>query len=472
MAVDIGHIRHYICLTWSQATKGNIEEGGFGPVLWIEFGVAQCSERLLLEDILFIDSNFKIVSKCIILLQSSKLQLSEALNIVDKVSQTVIQNNNSLISEKVKYHDKTSEVDVLKSSDFPFFKYVVDNHCINSKKKKKTSWLRTREELFYIKRRESFKSYIVHLYGEEMHRSIRKFEQLRKKTASALCSLAFLQRCRDQDTIPRFVVIRHHVNSLAARRIFRRTSLALVRERIYHTRRVLDTIARELLDIHLQLTSALHPQDWEWIDSSTTEQEQLYRRKATTRQNDKFNRLSVANQVTPPLDSDRVVVNLTGKTLDPNQVSVLGKGLNFALAPKKPPLKEIISGVEQAIHKLPTDTAEEICRDVCGALIGAGKATPNITKTEHQALRSLREDESIVVLPADKENASVVMESNTYHEKILELLADPSYKTLSREPTSSIEKRTTTLLKKANLPAEVTKSLTPHSTRPPRRRLP
>ncbi|KAJ4426868.1 hypothetical protein ANN_26667 [Periplaneta americana] len=57
------------------------------------------SEQLL-EDILFIDSNFKIVSKTIILLESSKLQLSEALNIVNKVSQTLIQNNNSLISEK------------------------------------------------------------------------------------------------------------------------------------------------------------------------------------------------------------------------------------------------------------------------------------------------------------------------------------------------------------------------------------
>ncbi|KAJ4443721.1 hypothetical protein ANN_05396 [Periplaneta americana] len=59
------------------------------------------SEQLL-DDILFIDSNFKIVSKSITLLESSNLQLSEALNIVDKVSQTVIQNNNSLISEKVK----------------------------------------------------------------------------------------------------------------------------------------------------------------------------------------------------------------------------------------------------------------------------------------------------------------------------------------------------------------------------------
>ncbi|KAJ4445686.1 hypothetical protein ANN_12371 [Periplaneta americana] len=110
------------------------------------------SEQLL-EDILFIDSNFKIVSKSIILLESSKLQLSEALNIVYKVSQTVIQNNNSLISEKVKCklrnviaknsaysqlriindvpsgHDKTSEVGVLKRSDFPFFKYAPITSC-------------------------------------------------------------------------------------------------------------------------------------------------------------------------------------------------------------------------------------------------------------------------------------------------------------------------------------------------------
>ncbi|KAJ4436732.1 hypothetical protein ANN_16864 [Periplaneta americana] len=49
------------------------------------------SEQLL-EDILFIDSNFKIVSKSITLLESSKLQLPKALNIVDNVSQIVIQN--------------------------------------------------------------------------------------------------------------------------------------------------------------------------------------------------------------------------------------------------------------------------------------------------------------------------------------------------------------------------------------------
>ncbi|KAJ4433350.1 hypothetical protein ANN_15609 [Periplaneta americana] len=47
LAVGIGYTSTYICLTWSQATKGNIEGGRFDPVLWIEFGVAQWSERLV-----------------------------------------------------------------------------------------------------------------------------------------------------------------------------------------------------------------------------------------------------------------------------------------------------------------------------------------------------------------------------------------------------------------------------------------
>ncbi|KAJ4426443.1 hypothetical protein ANN_27257 [Periplaneta americana] len=86
--------------------------------------VKSLSSEKLLEDILFIDSNFKIVSKSIVLLESSKLQLSEALNIVDKVSQIVIQNNNSLISEKVKlifYNDEVRSEDSPK--DYPEFAF-------------------------------------------------------------------------------------------------------------------------------------------------------------------------------------------------------------------------------------------------------------------------------------------------------------------------------------------------------------
>ncbi|KAJ4427744.1 hypothetical protein ANN_25397 [Periplaneta americana] len=45
MAVDIGYTSTYMP-NLESGHKGNIEGGGFDPVLWIEFGVAQWSERL------------------------------------------------------------------------------------------------------------------------------------------------------------------------------------------------------------------------------------------------------------------------------------------------------------------------------------------------------------------------------------------------------------------------------------------
>ncbi|KAJ4446193.1 hypothetical protein ANN_12887 [Periplaneta americana] len=50
MAVDTRHTSQHICLTWSQATKGNTEGGRLDPVLWIGYGIAQWSERLLHTD--------------------------------------------------------------------------------------------------------------------------------------------------------------------------------------------------------------------------------------------------------------------------------------------------------------------------------------------------------------------------------------------------------------------------------------
>ena len=57
-----------------------------------------------------------------------------------------------------------------------------------------------------------FRQYI----GEDIHRSIRVFEKLRKEKARLLSSLAFLLRCRDEETIPTFAKLRSAVNSSAA----------------------------------------------------------------------------------------------------------------------------------------------------------------------------------------------------------------------------------------------------------------
>lgn len=181
----------------------------------------------------------------------------------------------------------------------------------------------------------------------------------------------------------------------------------------------------------------------------------------------KFNRLSSSQVSTTPMDANRVVVNLSSKPLDAATNSVLAKGLNFAPTPRAVPIKDIICGVEQAIRDLPPDAAEEIRRETCLAL----KRTvfkSNLNKEEHNALRVLRADKDLVVLPADKGNAAVVLDSTTYKDKVTNLLSDPSYRKLDKDPTSRIENRTRTLLKRSELPTDIVKSLIPRSSVPPR----
>ena len=48
----------------------------------------------------------------------------------------------------------------------------------------------------------------------------------------------------------------------------------------------------------------------------------------------------------------------------------------------------------------------------------------NLTKDEKQALKRLKNDENIVILPADKGRVTVVMDKKDYHDKMNELVND------------------------------------------------
>ncbi|KAJ8923889.1 hypothetical protein NQ315_006665 [Exocentrus adspersus] len=73
-------------------------------------------------------------------------------------------------------------------------------------------------------------------------------------------------------------------------------------------------------------------------------------------------------------------------------------------------MEEIIANVENGIKNLPIRAAENIRMETARILQRA--ALPkNLTRKESRALRELRQDDSIVILAADKGNATVVMES-------------------------------------------------------------
>ena len=57
-------------------------------------------------------------------------------------------------------------------------------------------------------------------------------------------------------------------------------------------------------------------------------------------------------------------------------------------------------------------------------------------------MKDIANDEKILVLPADKGKATVVMDKADYDDKMQEMLSDKgTYKPLDRDPTASLERR-------------------------------
>ncbi|XP_046383788.1 uncharacterized protein LOC124154233 [Ischnura elegans] len=308
------------------------------------------------------------------------------------------------------------------------------------------------------------------LYGEDILRKSKRFEKLRKKRGKLLSSLAFLQRCRDTNTLPTCVEVKHHLNTYAAKKILRHTSEALLRERIHHKRLELHLCSEELYRIHLELGATLTATDWEKIDKISFESSRALETTHRESQIKKYEKLNSRQH--PKLESgpdkDRSIVNLTDLHIDDATTSVLATGLNFAITPRDIPREEIITEVETGIRKLPRLVADEIREDVARVLRNAKPPKPNMTAGERTALKALRENQDILILPADKGNATVLMEKEEYQKKISELLSDTIYRKLGKNPMAKAERETKAIIKKSSIPPEEKRGLITSAPKPPR----
>jgi len=141
----------------------------------------------------------------------------------------------------------------------------------------------------------------------------------------------------------------------------------------------------------------------------------------------------------------RWVVNLSSRMLTGPEEKILRLGLNFAPTPRRIPYVEVAAAVESAARSLNETEASELKGSVCSILKRAKLPVHNLKKDEKLALKSLKDCPDIVVLRADKGNATVVMDTKDYEQKISELLEDSK---LNKDPTATWERKVMNELKK------------------------
>ena len=86
----------------------------------------------------------------------------------------------------------------------------------------------------------------------------------------------------------------------------------------------------------------------------------------------------------------------------PAEISVLEKGLNFTTALTRIPAKEIVKVTEVACQRPDGESADLLCNEVVGFMQNAKSPKSNLTEAERDALKTLKSNKDIIILPAGK----------------------------------------------------------------------
>ena len=108
---------------------------------------------------------------------------------------------------------------------------------------------------------------------------------------------------------------------------------------------------------------------------------------------------------------------------------------------------ECVTAVEQICQKLVPGEADELRGEVKAILKKENPPRQNITKEKQKAIGELKRDNIRIVLTPDKGVLHVVMDKDYYVKKAEELLNQPTYRTISNDPTTKYKNKLINLLK-------------------------
>ncbi|XP_048259337.1 uncharacterized protein LOC124120314 [Haliotis rufescens] len=122
---------------------------------------------------------------------------------------------------------------------------------------------------------------------------------------------------------------------------------------------------------------------------------------------------------------------------------------------------DFISNIEKGLQQLaPGGKVDYLRHQICDILGKTKSQTPNFTRAETKAIKQLRDDNTIKIVPADKGKATVIMDTDHFHELVNNILQDPTtYSKIKKDPTTKLLRQHKTLLKQLKDNFEISQAL-------------
>ena len=245
------------------------------------------------------------------------------------------------------------------------------------------------------------------------------------------------------------------------RKIICKTHRSILNSRVRGCNRIIKKLETHIDKIKSNIKGKLNNKDFKDIVEVIHKSREKVFKTTKNRQIKKFHHLQqqprYRNTPVPDVIRKKWVINLSSKPLSDGEQSILQKGPKFAVSSSKVPITEYIAVTKRICDELGENTTGKDCteiyqktKEVLQHFKEKKGPTRNITRQEKEAIKTLREDSSQVVLTADKGVALVVMDKNQYVEKCMDLLNDTKTYQPCKDTTKKLHRDVQESLRKLN----------------------
>ena len=294
-------------------------------------------------------------------------------------------------------------------------------------------------------------------YGQSLIIEVRSLEGKEHKLVRFKQHRVFNLRCLKENVVPKSVKLNFkQFKQLNECKILCKTHRQILNSRVRKTNRTIDKISKDIELLRSNIKTKVSSPHFKSITDVIYKSKEKLFKKVKQHQVRKFKHLQESpthrNTPVPEHISKKWVINLASKDLSPGEVKLLQRGPKFAVSTPKVPVTEYIAVTKQICDRLGENIDGVDCseyyqktKDLLQDYKGKHASHPNISKMEREAIKTLKEDNTCVVLTADK---GVVMDKSSYIDKCMALLQDTNVYQPCRDLTGQIHRQVQATLRK------------------------
>ncbi|XP_031639290.1 uncharacterized protein LOC116351341, partial [Contarinia nasturtii] len=273
-----------------------------------------------------------------------------------------------------------------------------------------------------------------------------EFKLLKMNTCRMKSRIHFLKRCKQKGVLPKFTHIKCNTKSQSGLKAIHKARRCWLVNELRSSYAELATADAKSYQLYQKIASRSTPLQLDVFMGTVREAYGENLRFWFTQKRKKLTKLKQAVDCPKSEFIPNFLINKSSIELNEDEISLLNKGLNFALPNKQTPVKDIVVDTEAGLKYSEKGLADEVRAKVKKVFSTRQYNSPNNASKMYETIKSLNKKE-VYVTKADKGNGVVVVDRGDYDDSIHKMIADGPYVEV-KNPSHKISKACSEMITK------------------------